>query len=581
MDLKYYLENTSTQTSKNKIFQLLNSPVFKEKIENFKSKKTKSELFYPKDEFKKALEIAKDKLKKIIHKKGTEVEYYFEKQFDSNEIFEINKDHIIFFITDLLFVYEEEEDLYLFPFFLFIIDDYLKKIYGEDGLKDVGIGSKRIEIELSNLSFLADKFLKIGNFDIKFYSPGDTCRNFIFTNKSLKNVEKFIYFEEESVIVDDKNFSELFPDFFINSDYFKTESKKYIDNIIYLKKNNKIYRLKNNTDTFNLELVEIKPYYEDHDYYKQLKDILPDSPSTLTFEDYGNILDDYGKLHHLDIKNLYIYGVMKFDDYISMKDTSSSVEDSNFKIPNIRGINLIDNLSESKFSKENKLLNGSKISFSEMSQNILKIDDKKQYKILLITGCGNYDYKLCEYYKQLDEGQTEDYWYDEKCEYKSKLSGYKNSYKKYIDNLGRVREPFIFEKVLEEIEEKNKKIKEINIKLDEFSELKDSKEDSERNIKIIESKIMGLNKNKIKLEEEIKLLEENKTMPYTGLKPAMSRSNSYFSKYYINNQNDYSIDIAKPIENSLSSYKDYKSLYYKYKKKYLNLKNKILIPVGK
>ena len=70
---------------------------------------------------------------------------------------------------------------------------------------------------------------------------------------------------------------------------------------------------------------------------------------------------------------------------------------------------------------------------------------------------------------------------------------------------------------------------------------------------------------------------------------------TYFSKYYINNQNDYSIDIAKPIDrnqrfpseqqsclqNSLSSYKDYKSLYYKYKKKYLNLKNKILIPVDK
>ena len=76
------------------------------------------------------------------------------------------------------------------------------------------------------------------------------------------------------------------------------------------------------------------------------------------------------------------------------------------------------------------------------------------------------------------------------------------------------------------------------------------------------------------------------------------QSNIFYKKYCINNQNDYSIDIAKPIENSLSSYKDYKSLYYvndsknhqsdtyfskyyKYKKKYLNLKNKILIPVGK
>ena len=142
MDLKYYLENTSTQTSKNKIFQLLNSPVFKEKIENFKSKKAKNELFYPKDEFEKALEIAKDKLKKIIHKKGTEVEDYFEKQFNSNVIFNRNKDHMIFFITDLLFVYEEEEDLYLFPFFLFIIDDYLINKYGDDGLKDFGIESK-------------------------------------------------------------------------------------------------------------------------------------------------------------------------------------------------------------------------------------------------------------------------------------------------------------------------------------------------------------------------------------------------------------------------------------------------------
>ena len=41
------------------------------------------------------------------------------------------------------------------------------------------------------------------------------------------------------------------------------------------------------------------------------------------------------------------------------------------------------------------------------------------------------------------------------------------------------------------------------------------------------------------------------------------QSNTYFSKYYINNQNDYSIDI-------------YKNKYYKYKKKYLKLKQKLI-----
>ena len=66
----------------------------------------------------------------------------------------------------------------------------------------------------------------------------------------------------------------------------------------------------------------------------------------------------------------------------------------------------------------------------------------------------------------------------------------------------------------------------------------------------------------------------------------------YKNKYYVNDssnhiakQNDryqrFPSEQQSCLQNSLSSYKDYKSLYYKYKKKYLNLKNKILIPVDK
>ena len=511
-NLKFYGEailNNPNFPNNNKIVQLLNTPIFKEKIIEFYTKKY---LFYNMDQFYEKLNMAKDYLTgtNIIKKE------YFQNKFNK-EIFERNKHHIIFFITELLLV--NNEKFHLFPFFLFIIDDYLIKKYNDGGLKDFSIGNPRIEIELSKLSFLANKFLEIGNFDIKFYSPGDICRNIGFTNQNLsKVIDKFIYFEEEKSGISMEAGTKLFPDFYQN---FETEREKYIKNIIYLKKNDKIYRYSQS------ELVEIKPYFEYHDFYKKLKNILPDAPSTLTFKSYETILDgkDYGTLYHLEIKNLYIYGVMKFDDYISMKDTSST-EDSNFKIPNITGINLVDNLSESKFSKENKLLNKSQISFSEMYDNILKINDGKPFKILLITGCGNYDYNLKNYYDQLDNDR----------EY----------YKKYIDNLGRVREPFLFEIVLEEIRKIHKKIKEIEKKekelLNELSELK-KKKDSVRDISIIESKIMGLNKNKTELEKEIKLLEENKTMPYTGLKKG--RGGAYFK-------------------------------YIKYKKKYLNLKNKII-----
>ena len=59
-----------------------------------------------------------------------------------------------------------------------------------------------------------------------------------------------------------------------------------------------------------------------------------------------------------------------------------------------------------------------------------------------------------------------------------------------------------------------------------------------------------------------------------------SSNNTYFNKYIINNQNDYSIDIyVNDSKNHPSDYdknRNYKNKYYKYKKKYLKLKQKLI-----
>ena len=55
------------------------------------------------------------------------------------------------------------------------------------------------------------------------------------------------------------------------------------------------------------------------------------------------------------------------------------------------------------------------------------------------------------------------------------------------------------------------------------------------------------------------------------------QSNIFYKKYYINNQNDYSIDKdyindSKNHQIDYDKNRNYKSLYYKYKKKYFSLK---------
>ena len=58
------------------------------------------------------------------------------------------------------------------------------------------------------------------------------------------------------------------------------------------------------------------------------------------------------------------------------------------------------------------------------------------------------------------------------------------------------------------------------------------------------------------------------------------QSNIFYKKYYINNQNDYSIDKdyindSKNHQIDYDKNRNYKSLYYKYKKKYFSLKKQI------
>jgi len=481
--------------SSSKIINLYNSPYIIESFIQFDNTGHVKE-----KRFEEILELAKRKLLANGFFSQTILD---ESYYNLDTMYKEYGKHFIYLFTIILNLKNDDVDLFVY----FIIDKYIKQKYGNNGIHDIYDTHKvTINQEIAILIYLSDLFMSIGKLDIRFYAPGDKCRNIDFSKKPLNFIkEEFIYFEKqcEEIYSDNDKYNEIIEFYKNNKSYYKNEIVYYRDNSNY------IYRVKD-YDTIH----QIKYYTENSSIYKKYRDYIYDSDTPVDQNFYQEDEDKYkslGQLYYISYEVSYIYGILKFSNYINMKNN-----DEPFTIPNRKGINLIPNNSESKFSKNNNLLfsvNNS-IKFEDMTSRILSIPTTKENKLLIITGCGDYTDQLDYYLNDINKRSL----YDDADEFQ-----------RYINKLGQIMITNTIKAAILIMNETNIEIHNEEIKRSKIN----------RNDNYYDAHIKGSNKRITDLKDKKGLLEYN--------------FYKHKNKYY---------------------YKNYFELYMKYKNKYINLKNK-------
>jgi|UniRef100_A0A6C0IV25 hypothetical protein len=481
--------------SSSKIINLYNSPYIIESFIQFDKTDHINE-----KRFEEILELAKRKLldNKIFSQPILDESYY-----NLDTMYKEYGKHFIYLFTIVLKLNNDSVDLFVY----FIIDKYIKQKYSNNGIHDIYYEAHKgiINHEISILIYLSDLFMSAGRLDIRFYAPGDKCRNISFSKKPLNFFKKeFIYFEKECVEIYSSNdkYIEIIEFYKKNKYYYKNEIVYYQD------KSNDIYRVK---DDNNIHII--KYYSNNSPIYNTYRDYIfdydtPVDPSMYQDED-GDYYEDFGQLYYISYEKSYIYGILKFSNYINMKN-----EDEPFTIPNRKGINLIPNNSESKFSKDNNLLFSVNdiIKFEDMTSRILSIPKTKENKLLIITGCGNYTSQLDDYLNYINDRSP----YNVVTEFR-----------KYINKLGQIIISYEFEAAL-------RIMNRINIEI---------------------------------YDEEIKRTKINVDNNYdVHIKGSDKRINDLKKQKYYNEYNFYKY------KNKYYN-KNYFELYIKYKNKYIKLKN--------
>ena len=401
--------------SSSKIINLYNSPYIIKSFIQFDKTDHVNE-----KRFEEILELAK---RKLLDNKFFSQLILDESYYNLDTMYKEYGKHFIYLFTIILNLNNDRVDLFVY----FIIDKYIKQKYSNNGIYDIyDISDDRrkdiINHEIAILIYLSDLFMNVGRLDIRFYAPGDKCRNIDFSKKPLNFIRKeVIYFEKQCVKIysSDNKYIEIIEFYKKNKYYYKNKIVYYQD------KSNDIYRVKDEN------IHKIKYYNENSYIYGKYRDYInnPDIPTDphMYQDEDGYDYEDFGQLYCISYEESYIYGILKFSNYINMKN-----DDESFTIPNRKGINLIPNNSESNFSKDNKLLfsDNDSIKFEDMANRILSIPTTKENKLLIITGCGNYTEQL-------------NYYLNDRSPY-----NVVTEFRKYINKLGQIIISYDFEAAL-------------------------------------------------------------------------------------------------------------------------------------
>ena len=490
------------------------------------------------------------------------------------------KDHFIYLLPAIVNCFDSYIDI-LFSYF--IIDKYIMSNHGFNISEIISASYDNnpqsiINIEMGKLIYLSDIFMLIGNFDIRFYAPGDKCRNINFFKEPLNiKEEDYIYFEDECVSIDSSHSK-----YYDMQVFYSNHETNYKNKIVYYMDNLDIYRI------IDKRIVKIKYYSKNSigidkkiydQYYPFIDKRNPDKhvkPFDYQSEDYDYENDkmvNFGNLYCISNTKSFIYGFFKFNNYINMKDDTQ-----NFTIPNRNGLNLKLNNSESKFSQKNNLLSTDIIKFKDVYTQMKQLDKSKKNTLLVITGCGNYSRALNNHYEALPEYE-------------------KIKFQRYIDSLGKIKieSQEKFNNILEKINETNIEITDEKIKFNKISKTDTHYEarkfghikrlnDLEEIKRQLETKLYK--KDTIKLpdtldtilglikEVDIKITDEIlKFNKISETDPHYKAKKLGHTKRIAELEDEKSLLTKENYRNKYYN-KNYFELYMKYKNKYIKLKNK-------
>ena len=555
-----------------KITNLFNSDTIQESFKRFQHRGV-----YEKQDFENLLIKTKQHL---VNKNIFSKILLDELEYSLDVMYREYKDHFIYLLPAIVNCLDSHTEI-LFSYF--IIDKYIMSNYGSNIYEMIGelsVEKKQciINKETGILIYLSDIFMWIGKLDIRFYAPGDKCRNINFFKEPLNiEEEEYIYFEDECEKIDYTHSK------YVDIGRFYSDHKtNYKNEIVYYMDNLDIYRI------IDENIVKIKYYTKNSieddkqiydQYYPYIDKRNPDKyiePYEYQSEDHDHYEDDmvdYGRLYCISNTKSFIYGFFKFNNYINMKDDTQ-----NFTVPNRRGLNLKLNNSESKFSRVNNLLPTDIIKFKDMYTKMKQLDVSKENTLLVITGCGNYSRALNNHYEALPEYE-------------------KIKFQRYIDSLGKIEisSQKNFNNILKNINETNIEITDEKIKFTKISETdphyEAKKQGHTKRLNEFEEKkrqfeIQLYKKDKIKLpdtldtilglikEVDIKITDEIlKFNKISETDPHYEAKKQGHTKRIAELKDNKSL-LTK--ENHKNKYynKNYFELYMKYKNKYFNIKNK-------